>query len=95
MTMNIVITTKFLGATATRGSRVKVSDGFSSLIVPWDNKMDYGKMYEHATEKFVERLICTGDTLGYTETNRLAGWRGNHLVTIIELTKKGESNGEV
>jgi hypothetical protein len=101
MTMTIVITAEFIGAFHTRGSSIKVSAGLTSLIVPWDNKMDYGKMYEHATELFIEQFGCPGDTLGYTETNRLAGWQGNHLVTIIELTRgieallrgvKGESN---
>jgi hypothetical protein len=87
--MNIVVITKYLGPTNTRGPRIKASDGVSSMIIPWHYRLGYelplAEMHERAVDVLISRLC-------YDVTARLSGWSKYHLVTILQTANgaKGE-----
>ena len=55
------ITTKFLGSTNHRGSRVKATCQAKSMIVPWDDALDIDDNHDVAAKMLAESLSWGGE----------------------------------
>ncbi len=62
--MYATITTKFLGQTNFRGSRVKASCKAGSIIVGWDHALDTDRNHIAAAKALAEKLGWNGEWIG-------------------------------
>jgi len=62
--MRQAITTKYLGPTNSRGSRVKARCQAKSLTVPWDHALDPTENHKAAARMLQEQLQWSGQLVG-------------------------------
>lgn len=63
------ITTKFLGATNSRGSRVKATAEAGSLTVSWDYGLDATANHEIVAQALADRFGWKGEIVGAATPN--------------------------
>ena len=60
----MIIRTKYLGPTNTKGSRIKVISGRESAIVPWDSSKNTEENLRAAVIALCQNLGCHGTLQG-------------------------------
>jgi len=89
--MRQAITTKFLGPTNFRGSRVKATCQAGTLTVQWEDAWDVEKNHTHAAEALASRLGWIGDDSDWQLVGGgLPDGTGNAYV-LVRSTGKVES----
>jgi hypothetical protein len=69
------ITTKYLGPTNLRGSRIRAKAEAGSIVVAWDHALDIQENHAHAAEAFARKMgwagrwVGGGHETGYTFVN--------------------------
>lgn len=76
------ITTKYIGPSNVRGSRVKASCDAGTVTVSWDHALNSSGNHEYAARVLLEKLGWSGEWVGGCDKD------GNHVFVNVDTLRK-------